>query len=261
MYISGLVSCHSIIRLQSVGASTTIKMKTFVCVLLLAALVAAEPPRFRQARFRVTREEAEEGSGNKESDSENKDAPYPAAGYRPSKEFTLPSRQELAPPSTSYGTPDTSYGAPLNTYLVPQTEYGVPQAESRNNEGEKKEEDSETVESEGKGGEEEGEKKEDEKEKLEESPKKDVDVVNSQGAYYVLLPGSQLQRVQFQTENDLTNMAYTARLQYRNEDRAPIYFYTAVPQYQSSAAYNRASAAYYQPSATYYQPSAAYGTW
>lgn len=230
-------------------------MKTFVCVLLLAALVAAEPPRLRQ-RFRFARQEAEEE--NKEATKpESGDAPYSAAGFKPTKEFNLPSRQEFTPPGTAYGIPDTSYSAPLNTYSATQKEYGVPKAEGESNEeeeeGSKKEEnDSETVESA------EGQKAEklEEKENAEEAPKHDVAVVNERGVYYVILPGSQLQRVQFQTVNDVANMAYTARLQYKNEDRAPLYLYNPVPQYQSS------SSAYYQtPSAAYYQPSAAYNQW
>lgn len=233
-------------------------MKTFVCVLFFVALVVAEPPRFRQT-FRFGRQEAEEGN-SESAKPESEDAPYPASGFRPTKEFNLPSRQELTPPSTTYGVPDSSYGAPLNTYTAPQTEYGIPNSEGEDSEEEKKEgeNDSETVESADRnrnseeGRKEKSEKKE--KENLEESPKDDV--INGQGAYYVLLPGSQLQRVQFQTKNDLTNMAYTARLQYKNEDRAPIYLYT-VPQYQSGTA-----AAYFQaPSAAYYQPSAAYYQW
>ncbi|XP_046977691.1 uncharacterized protein LOC124543512 [Vanessa cardui] len=192
-------------------------MKTIVCVVLLAAAVLAEPPQYRQARFRSQKQEAE-GQG-----FETGAAPYPAAGYRPTKEFNLPSRQEFSPPATNYGIPADSYGAPFNTYLTPQTEYGVPQEES---EKEPKDDEVESVED---------TKNEEQKENLQEEPKKDAEVVSNQGAYYVLLPGSQLQRVQFQTENDIRNMAYTARLQYRKEDRAPIFVYTAVPQYQSAA--------------------------
>lgn len=248
MYISGLKLTQSIIRLQSVE-ETTPKMKTFVCVLLLVAFVTAEPPRFKQT-FRFVRQEAQED--NKESaKSESIDAPYSPPGFKPAKEFNLPLRQELTPPSTAYGIPDTSYGAPLTTYFAPQIQYGVPKPEGENGEKSEGDSDSETIESaEGSG------KSEGKKEKIEESPEKYAAVVNGQGVYYVLLPGSQLQRVQFQTENDLTNMAYTARLQYKNEDRAPIYLYSPVPQYQAPAA------AYYQaPAPAYQQPSAAYYQW
>lgn len=179
-------------------------MNTFACVLLFVAVVAAEPPRYRDARFRSQRQEVE-GSGI--------EAPYPAAGWRPAKEFNLPTRQET-PPATSYGVPADSYGAPFNTYAPPR-EYGPPE------EPKEEKEEVENVEQK-------------ESAKIEEEPKKDAEVVSNQGAYYVLLPGSQLQRVQFQTENDIRNMAYTARLQYRAEDRAPIFVYT-VPEYQNAA--------------------------
>ncbi|XP_038214011.1 uncharacterized protein LOC119833873 [Zerene cesonia] len=178
-------------------------MNTFVCVLLLAAVAVAEPPRYR---FRSARQEVE-GSGG--------DAPYPAAGWKPAKAFDLPTRQEV-PPSTSYGVPADSYGAPFNTYAPPQPEYGVPEEPKENGEAE------------------DVEQKEETNAKLEEAPKNDAEVISSQGAYYVLLPGSQLQRVQFQTENDIRNMAYTAKLQYKSEDRAPIFVYT-VPQIQNAA--------------------------
>ncbi|KPJ03725.1 hypothetical protein RR46_04337 [Papilio xuthus] len=84
-------------------------MKTFACVLLLAAMGAAEPPLSRQSRIQSARQRTEE-------------APYPAAGFRPATAFELPSREAVAPPSTSYGAPATSYGAPLATYAAPNTE-------------------------------------------------------------------------------------------------------------------------------------------
>lgn len=226
-------------------------MKAFVCVLLLAALVAAEPPRFRQT-FRFVRQEAGEAKKEEPAKSEKStDAPYSAPGFKPTAEFNLPLRAVLTPPSTAYGIPDTSYGAPL--YFVPQIQYGVPKPEGEGAAKPEGNNDSETIESaEGTGKSE--EKKE--KEKVEEVPKTLGAVINGQGVYYVLLPGSQLQRVQFQTENDVSNMAYTARIQYKNEDRAPIYLYNSVPQYQAPAA------AYYQaPATAYQQPSAAYYQW
>ncbi|XP_063381818.1 uncharacterized protein LOC134668261 [Cydia fagiglandana] len=189
-------------------------MKSFPCVVLLAALVAAEPPSYRSRFFQ--RQEAEPTTPR------NEEAPYPAAGYKPSKEFKLPSR-EAVPPATSYGVPSDSYAVPFHTFNAPQTEYGVPR---KSEEPEREKEDKEEVESlkvEGLPKETKG--------KLQENS----EVVNANGAYYVLLPDSQLQRVQYETQNDVRNMAYTARLQYRNEDRAPIYVYTAVPQYQNAA--------------------------
>lgn len=197
-------------------------MNSFACVLLIAAVAVAEPPRYRQNQnFRFQRQELDRESTTPSS----ADAPYPAAGFKPEKPFSLPN--EVAPPATSYGVPDNSYGAPAQTYAAPQqeygspdTEYGTPTTESADAKGD------ETLQVEGL-----------KKDKLEEAPKTDAEVLSNQGAYYVLLPGSQLQRVQYQTENDLRNMAYTARLQYKNEDRAPLYVYSAVPQYQPSAAY------------------------
>ncbi|CAG4935206.1 unnamed protein product [Parnassius apollo] len=197
-------------------------MKTFACVLLLAAAAVAEPPRYRQARFNSAGQEYRQ-----QDTQQTRDAPYPAAGFRPAVAFNLPTREELSPPSTSYGVPDTSYGAPLNTYAAPQSEYGPPDAEGKSKDDEEK--DVENLESVKK------DENADKKQKLEEEPRNDAEVVSAQGAYYVLLPNSQLQRVMFQTENNIRNMAYTARLQYKNEDRAPIYVYTAVPQYQSAA--------------------------
>lgn len=191
-------------------------MKAFACVLLIASVAVAEPPRFRQ-NFRFQRQELDRES----TTPSPSDAPYSPAGYRPAKAFNLPSREEVAPPGASYGVPDTSYGATAQTYGAPDpsTEYGVPDQTEPTTE--------EAIQVQGL-----------RKERLEEQPKNDAEVISNQGAYYVLLPGSQLQRVQFQTENDLRNMAYTARLQYRNEDKAPLFVYTAVPQYQyQSAAY------------------------
>lgn len=210
-------------------------MKTLACILLLAAVAVAEPPRYRLARFRFERQELGEGGEKESTTSKSEEAPYPAAGFKPSKEFKLPSRQEVGPPATSYGTPDDSYGAPLRTYVAPPAEYGVPDKKEgeqkskkpqEENEGEGEGSEVESLKGEGRKGE--------KKEKLEE-PQKEEGVMSAQGAYYVLLPGSQLQRVQFQTENDVRNMAYTARLQYRSEDRAPLFVYTATPQYQSAA--------------------------
>lgn len=200
-------------------------MNTFACVVLIAAVAVAEPQSYRQSRhnFRFQRQELDRELTTPSS----ADAPYPAAGFKPDRPFNLPN--EVAPPATAYGVPDNSYGAPPQTYAAPQqeygtpdnlsTEYGAPTTDKTEGSGE------ENLQVEGL-----------QKGKIEEAPK-DAEVLSNQGAYYVLLPGSQLQRVQYQTENDLRNMAYTARLQYKNEDRAPLYVYSAVPQYQPSAAY------------------------
>lgn len=65
---------------------------------------------------------------------------------------------------------------------------------------------------------------------------KGLEVETVEGAYYVLLPGSRLQRVHYRTENDARRMAYTARLRYSAEEKVPIFVYTP-RQNPSSAAY------------------------
>ncbi|KAA5635231.1 DUF4794 domain-containing protein [Pseudomonas aeruginosa] len=67
-------------------------MKSFACVVLIAVVVAAEPPSFRQ-NYRFQRQEVEPQAPA--------DAPYAPAGFRPAKPFNLPTRQEAAPPATS----------------------------------------------------------------------------------------------------------------------------------------------------------------
>nr|AAA29312.1 ecdysteroid regulated protein [Manduca sexta] len=139
----------------------------------------------------------------------------------------LARKSRLRPHPTASQT--TATVLPPSTYLAPQNEYGLPEKAPEAEYGVPEKDDPKDDE--------EDLKVEGIKEKLQEEPKKDAEVVSAQGSYYVLLPGSQLQRVQFQTENDVRNMAYTARLEYKDEDRAPIYVYTGVPQYQPSAAY------------------------
>lgn len=244
-------------------------MKIIIFLGFVFAVAAAEPPRYRSARFRPEKE-SESVPASRRSD----DAPYPSAGFRPPTEFVLPARQEVVPPATSYGVPADSYGTPFLTYLVPRnldTEYGPPTRKAEGSEGGEGEKEGEEKEGESKDGEEkEGGEGKGEAEDLKggeneeggENREKGVgeneegkdggekggeenkrpEVITT-GAYYILLPDSQLQRVQFRTENDFANMAYTARLQYRNEDRAPIYVYTPVPLPQYGA----------PPSASYVQ--------
>ncbi|GBP50172.1 hypothetical protein EVAR_42853_1 [Eumeta japonica] len=205
------------------------KMNALFCLLLVAfATTTAEPPRFRSPRFQFQRQElAPSGEGEaEETTPRQEEAPYVAAGFRPAKEFKLPVRQELAPPTTTYGAPADSYGAPLHTFTATQVEYGLPERRDRENVNEASR------------GESRGRLQE--REELEGS-EKDAEVVSSQGAYYVLLPNAQVQRVQFQTQNDLRNMAYTARLQYRAEDRAPVYIYPAAPLAPTAALVQRAA--------------------
>lgn len=209
-------------------------MKTFACVLLVAAAASAEPSWFRQ-NYRFARQESEQEPTTARTDDAEGPVPYPAAGFRPDIEFKLPTQQA---PVTTYGLPDSSYGPPA-------AEYGPPEAPTT----EAPEVTTPALEVEGLTN-----------EKLEEEPQAaeaSTEVVSNQGAYYILLPTSQVQRVQFQTENDLANMAYTARLQYKNEDRAPLYVYTTIPQHQTSASILQVSGALVQPTAAY-QPSATY---
>lgn len=203
----------------------------FLIVTCLIATVLAEPPRFRPARFRLQRQELAPTTteATAESTTEAADAPYPAAGgpyppsgWKPSQPFTLPQKsapsdsygapeqnapyppsgwkpqgqaftlparqQAPQPPATSYGTPDNSYGPPDNTYGAPTTD--ASETEPTDNP---------------------------QAERL-EGP---VEVQKSVGSYYILLPNGELQRVEFMTENDVQNMAFTSRLQVR--DRAPLF--------------------------------------
>lgn len=206
-------------------------MKIIACIFVVVlAVVSAEPPRYRSARFEFQRQESKRSEEREPTTPRDDEAPYPAAGFKPTREFNLPSRQEVRPPATSYGVPADSYGAPLNVYSLPENEYGTPRRE----EGKETEsEGRESTEVEGLEKNERGQKLEERSEEGESEAESDV--ISQKGAYYVLLPDSQLQRVQFQTLNDIRNMAYTARLQYRSEGRAPLYVYTSVPDYQRAA--------------------------
>ncbi|KAG7299254.1 hypothetical protein JYU34_017811 [Plutella xylostella] len=199
------------------------KLLILSCVLVGAL---AELPRYRPARFRLQRQELAPTTTESATEPTTEPAPYPASGWKPSGEpFTLPQETpkdsygppqqqnapyppsgwqpdgpkltlpQQAPPSTSYGVPDNSYGAPDTSYGAPDTTYGAPTENP----------DAETTEN-------------PQAEKL-EGP---VEVQQSAGTYYVLLPNGDLQRVQFMTQNDVQNMAYTARLQLR--DRIPFFF-------------------------------------
>lgn len=192
----------------------------FLILTCLSVAVFAEPPRFRNARFRFQRQELAPTTTDTPTEATTDFQGYPAAGWKPSgQQFALPNEQapdnqygapadsygapqkeapypasgwkpqgqqftlpnEQAPPATSYGAPDNSYGPPDNPDAEPTTDN--PQTE-----------------------------------KLE-----GVDVQKSQGTYYILLPNGQLQRVEFMTENDVQKMAYTARLQLR--ERAPFFVF------------------------------------
>uniref|UniRef100_A0A1E1WAW6 DUF4794 domain-containing protein n=1 Tax=Pectinophora gossypiella TaxID=13191 RepID=A0A1E1WAW6_PECGO len=183
----------------------------FLVLSCVVAVVLAEPPRFRPARFRSQRIELAPTTTDAPMESTT-DGGYAPSGWKPAGQpFTLPNEQPAdsygapqesgpyapsgwkpdgqpftlpnEPPSTNYGTPDNTYGAPdAETTTAPTTDN--PQAE-----------------------------------KL-DGP---VEVQKSVGEYYVLLPDGRLQKVEFMTENDIQNMKYTARLQLRNP--APLFVF------------------------------------
>lgn len=196
-------------------------MKTIILSFVFVGALTAELPRFRPARFRFQRQELAPTTTDSPTEATTEPSgPYPPSGWKPAGEpFTLPNetpdntygaptptdtygapaKEESGPyppsgwkpsepfelpqqpPATSYGVPDNTYGAPeVSTTEMPTTTDN-PQAERL------------------------------------EGP---VDVQKSEGTYYVLLPNGLLQKVEFVTENDIQNMKYTARLQYR--ERAPL---------------------------------------
>lgn len=163
-------------------------MKSFACVLLLAAFVVAEPPLYRNARFTFQRQESE----REPTTARNEEAPYAPAGFKPSKEFKLPSRQEVAPPATSYGVPSDSYAVPAHLLRTSSgvrssRNSGREEPEKKEKEG-KGEEQGEVENLKVEGAESEGKERKEKKGKLEEAPKGEAEVVNARGAYYVLLP-------------------------------------------------------------------------
>ncbi|CAG9135390.1 unnamed protein product [Plutella xylostella] len=248
---------HSISHLQAVEV-TTAKMKSLVCVLLLVAIVAAEPPLFQppsrtqRLEFRrdaedsskePTTEKAAEAVPNN-VDTNVGGAPYPASGFRPVVPFSLPPRAQASPPGTSYGLPADSYGPPLFSFVGPPSWYGAPaKAEEKPEEPKPTEAEAEPTTT--------------TEEPTTAKPEETTVAATTEkaperatGAYYVLLPGPQLQRIVFSTENDVTNMAYTAQIQYKSEDRGPIFVYSPASPAAPAA-----------PAAQYGAPNAAYTTY
>lgn len=190
-------------------------------------------------------------------------APYPASGWRPSgQEFKLPQRQQLASSNGNrfvptdeqqFALPDTQQNqqfnprknqrtfdgdeskinpsnrqfksserqqvyTPIRPY-TPAQKYGPPtttEAEITTTEIP-----TTTTEIFGRLQDEEAASNIDAKQKVEEKPEID------QGIYYVYQPSGLLQRISYQTENDVRNMAYMAQLRYENVDpiKEPIYYY------------------------------------
>lgn len=183
-------------------------MKTIILAFVVVGALSAELPRFRPARFRFQRQELAPTTTDSPTEATTEPSgPYPASGWRPAGEpFTLPNEA----PNNTYGAPEESGPyppsgwkpsepfelpqQPSSAYGVPDNTYGAPEASTT---------EVPTTDN-------------PQAEKL-EGP---VDVQKSVGTYYVLLPNGQLQKVEFVTENDVQNMKYSARLQYR--ERAPL---------------------------------------
>ncbi|KAG6440829.1 hypothetical protein O3G_MSEX001480 [Manduca sexta] len=184
----------------------------FVAICVVIAVASAELPRFRPARFRSQRQELAPTTTESptEATTTTDAAPYPPSGWKPAgAPFTLPNEipdQTYGPPQEAQSGPYPPSGwkpdgpafdlpqkqsPPATSYGVPDNTYGVPTTDAPTTENPQAE-------------------------KL-EGP---IEIAKSVGTYFVLLPNGQLQKVEFSTENDIQNMRYTARLQYR--ERAPL---------------------------------------
>lgn len=120
------------------------------------------------------------------------------------RQYKQSERQQIYVPPRTY-TPAQKYGPPTTTEAeITTTEY--PTTTTTEVFGRLQDEDTSNS---------------DDKEKIEEKPEID------QGVYYVYHPSGLLQRISYQTENDLRNMAYMAQLRYQNVDpiKDPIYYY------------------------------------
>ncbi|KAJ2951276.1 hypothetical protein O0L34_g5677 [Tuta absoluta] len=107
-------------------------MRVFVNVFLLVALVAAEPPLYRQLKvdFEIDDEPFSEINEDKNEDN----PPYPAAGFKPFKEFRLPHRFEKRLPLLRSELPSRQ-NILFRKVLVPQTQYGFPEGNKERIEG------------------------------------------------------------------------------------------------------------------------------
>nr|XP_023026725.1 uncharacterized protein LOC111514706 [Leptinotarsa decemlineata] len=169
-----------------------------LCVLLVS-LVNGEAPK-SNARFL-------EQFQNLES------APYPPSGWRPSgPQFRLPE------PSQEYGPPSQEYGPPSQEYDPPSQEYGPPEADSTTTTTDVPTTTSsaESVTINIRSGIDEQENEAFEREE--------------RGVYYIYHPSGLLQKVKFATNDDVKNMAFSARLQYENVEpiRDPVFTYDPI---------------------------------
>ncbi|XP_023011778.2 uncharacterized protein [Leptinotarsa decemlineata] len=175
-------------------------MNSFVVLCFgLLAVASAEPPR-SNSRFsrQFQRQEA---------------APYPPSGWRPSGP-----QLQLPEPQTSYGPPPQEYGPPSQEYGPPQEETTtasdldsttteIPITTTSNP-------DLDTEEL-GSG---------------DDDQKNEALTNEERGFYYIYHPSGLLQRVNFATNDDVKNMAFSARLKYENVEpiRGPVFTYDPV---------------------------------
>ncbi|XP_023309269.2 fibronectin-binding protein A [Lucilia cuprina] len=107
---------------------------TVVIIAIALALVAAEPPRFRQSKrfgsLKIKNNRKVLARQEQASEAALSSAPYPPAGVTPEIPFDLPTETEapVAEPADTYGppepTPDQTYGPPEQT---PDETYGPPE--------------------------------------------------------------------------------------------------------------------------------------
>lgn len=111
------------------------KFYTIVAIIAIAlALVAAEPPRFRQSKrfgnLKIQNNRKSYARQEQAPDAAPSSAPYAPAGVTPEIPFDLPTETEApaAEPDQTYGppeqTPDDTYGPPEQT---PDETYGPPE--------------------------------------------------------------------------------------------------------------------------------------
>ncbi|KAF7279966.1 hypothetical protein GWI33_006532 [Rhynchophorus ferrugineus] len=143
----------------------------------------------------------------------------PQSGYGPPKEDYLPPSSNYGPPTQEYGPPSQEYGPPSQEYGPPSQEYGPPSQEPEpitetpepttisplNDTTEIVANDTET----------------------ENARLQDAKGITSDGHYYIYHPNGLLQKVIYSTNDDSENMAFSAKLKYKNVDpiTGPIYTY------------------------------------
>ncbi|XP_029164522.1 uncharacterized protein LOC114935789 [Nylanderia fulva] len=255
-------------------------MKVFISIVLFAAVVFAEPPRYRQQyqqQYYIARQQEEA-------------APYPASGWKPAgPTFNLPQRQ---PQQQQYGAPDApqqQYGAPdasrkqYEAPSAPRQQYETPDAPQKQYEGPSaprqqygaptdprreygKPEESTTTETSSTTEEEEvstvqgiTESESEPVNAVNELEDEDVDEKQPQqsGEYYVALPDGRLQRVRYISRQNVEAMKYFAKIRAENVEplRGPIYAYAPLQKLQIVPAGFQVSVAQVAPIAPADQPA------